>query len=167
MNILKDSKLSQHFSLKEAIKSEKAVALKVHNIPNVATFNVMEKTAACMERVRAALDNKAIKVNSWYRGPEVNAAVGSKSTSQHLKGEAVDFVCPAFGTPLEICRKLIELKDLIRYDQLILEHSWVHISFAITSRNSRSQVLSLLATGGYSTGLTDKLGKPYATSERA
>jgi len=92
----------------------------------------MEKTAAHMERVRAALGNKSIHVNSFYRSPAVNAAVGSKSTSQHLLGEAVDFICPAFGTPVEICRKLIELHDLIRFDQLILEHSWVHISFTVT-----------------------------------
>jgi zinc D-Ala-D-Ala carboxypeptidase len=164
MDILKDTPLSQHFSLKEAIRSEKAVKLKVNNIPNMTILVTMEKTAACMERVRAALDNKPININSWYRNPEVNAAVGSKPTSQHTRGEAVDFVCPAFGTPLEICRKLIELKALIRYDQIILEHSWVHISFAITSRTNRGQVLSLLATGGYAAGLTDKLGKPYAAT---
>lgn len=152
--------LSQHFSLAEAVHSDKALEKGLLNKPSLQEYVVMTKTAMCMERVRAALNNTGIHVNSWYRSPEVNAAVGSKPTSQHVKGEAVDFVCPAFGTPFEICKKLIQLKDLIRYDQLILEHTWVHISFAISSGKNRSQVLSLLATGGYATGLTDKLGNP-------
>lgn len=151
-------KLSEHFTIAEAVHSDKAVELGIDNIPSRDVLWVMEKTAICMERVRASLSNLPISVSSFYRSPEVNAAVGSKSTSQHLLGEAVDFICPAFGTPVEICRKLIELHDLIRFDQLILEHSWVHISFAIAPRSNRNQVLSLLSTGGYANGLTNKNG---------
>lgn len=157
--IIPELKLSEHFTIAEAVYSDKAIELGINNSnPSRDVLWIMEKTASCMERVRAALGNKSIHVNSFYRSPKLNAAVGSKSTSQHLLGEAVDFICPAFGTPVEICRKLIELKDLIRFDQLILEHSWVHISFAIASGANRGQVISLLSTGGYANGLTDKNG---------
>lgn len=151
-------KLSEHFTIAEAVYSNTAIELGLDNNPSRDILWVMEKTATAMERVRAALGNNSIHVNSFYRGPKVNAAVGSKSTSQHLLGEAVDFICPAFGTPVEICRKLISLHELIRYDQLILEHTWVHISFAIAPSANRGQVISLLSTGGYANGLTDTKG---------
>jgi hypothetical protein len=152
--------LSDHFTLAEATYSSVAQFKHLVNVPSSHTVQVMKQTAFCMERVRAALGNLPLHINSWYRSPEVNTAVGSKSTSQHILGEAVDFICPEFGSPVDICKKLIELKDLIRYDQLIFEHTWVHISFAITSGKARGQVLSLLSSGGYATGITDKLGKP-------
>jgi hypothetical protein len=153
-------KLSDHFTLPEAVYSTTAKLQHLNNVPSASTVQTMKQTAFCMERVRAALGNLPLHINSWYRSPEVNAAVGSKSTSQHILGEAVDFICPEFGSCVDICKKLIELKDLIRYDQLILEHTWVHISFAILSTKPRGQVLSLLATGAYSIGLTDKQGHP-------
>lgn len=156
-----NTKVSEHFSIEEIIHSDKAIELGLRNIPDPQAVLVIEKTAQAMERVRAALGNNPIKINSWYRSPKVNTAVGSKSTSQHMKGEAVDFICPAFGSPLDICRKLIQLQDLIRFDQLILEHTWVHISFAITTGQSRCQVLSLLSNHKYAVGLTTKKGVPY------
>lgn len=159
-NTMDAMKLSDHFSIAEAVYSSTAEIKKLDNTPTAFVIQVMKQAAFSLERVRAALGNNPLHINSWYRAAEVNAAVGSKSTSQHIRGEAIDFICPQFGTPLEICKKLIELKDLIRYDQLILEHSWVHISFAITSVNPRGQVLSLLATGSYAAGLTDKQGIP-------
>lgn len=160
MTSVQNSKLSDHFTLAEAIYSDTAKAKQLSNIPSETLVQIMKQTAFCMERVRAALDNKPIHINSWYRSSEVNAAVGSKSTSQHIKGEAVDFTCAEFGTPLAICKKLIELKELIRFDQLIMEGTWVHISFAISTSVPRGQVLSLLRSGGYSAGLTDKQGHP-------
>lgn len=113
-----------------------------------------------MERVRAIL-NSPIHVDSWYRCLQLNRALKSKDTSQHLKGEAVDFICPEFGSPFEICVKILHYPELIIFDQLILEHTWVHISFnADPTTQPRKQVLSLLQDGGYSLGLTDPNGRP-------
>jgi hypothetical protein len=151
--------LSPHFTLAEATKSDTAKALKLDNTPDNATFEVILKTAAHMEVVRKLL-GKRIKINSWYRSPEVNLAVGSKPSSQHTKGEAVDWVCPTAGTPAEVCKILVANKDLIKFDQLILEHTWIHISFAILSGKPRGQVLSLLKSGNYATGLTTSTGTP-------
>lgn len=155
-----DVKLSDHFSLKEATVSETAEAHHLDNTPSEYTIKVMKQTAFCMERVRAALGNLPLHIDSWYRSPEVNKAVGGVEHSQHVTGEAVDFICPEFGAPVSIAKKLVELKDLIRFDQLIMEGTWVHISFAISSRNPRGQVLSLLRNGSYSEGITDKQGHP-------
>jgi len=153
-------KLSDHFSLQEAIHSDTAIAKGLDNTPHDSVVLVMEKAAAGMERVRAALGNHGITVNSWYRSPAVNKAVGGTNSSQHIAGEAIDFTCAAFGAPVSICKKLIELKDLIRYDQLIMEGTWVHISFAISTGKPRYQVLSLLRNGNYAQGITDKQGHP-------
>lgn len=150
--------ITEHFSYKETQHSGYAVTHGIPNIPPPELSCAIEHTADAMERVRAALGNNSIRITSWYRSPKVNAAVGSKPTSQHTLGEAVDFTCPAYGTPLAICRRLVELQDLIRFDQLILEPSWVHISFTLSGIKPRGAVLSLLKTGGYSTGLTDTKG---------
>lgn len=155
-----NTKLSDHFSLQEATFSETALSHNLNNTPADHTVQVMKQTAFCMERVRAALGNLPLHINSWYRSPELNTAVGSKSTSQHITGEAVDFTCAEFGAPVSICKKLIELKDLIRFDQIIMEGTWVHISFAISTGKPRNQVLSLLRNGSYSIGITDKQGHP-------
>ena len=139
-----DTKLSQHFTLGEALYSKTALRLGLKNIPSPAEIEVMEKAAIGMERVRALLGNRPIQVTSWYRGYELNLAVGSKESSQHRKGEAIDFLCFKFGTPFEICKYIAANADLIRFDQLILENGWVHISFAVVSRTEpRKEVLTI------------------------
>lgn len=160
MSTTATTNLSEHFTLREFLYSKKAVEHGIANLADHETLARGYKTAACMERVRNLL-GKPIDVSSWFRSPEVNTLVGSKPTSQHPFGEAVDFTCPLFGTPLDICRAIIKNQDIIQFDQLILEHTWVHISFAIRSGKPKGQVLSLLASGGYAPGLTDKHGKPY------
>lgn len=160
MNTLKLIKLSDNFSLQEATISNTADRLGIINSPDNVIIELMKLTASGMERVRALLNNKPILVSSWYRSLQLNRVLNSKDTSQHPKGEAVDFICPGFGSPLDICKKIIANKELIRYDQLILEHTWVHISFAISTGKPKGQVLSLLATGGFASGLTDKKGNP-------
>ena len=150
--------LSPNFTLEEATVSETAAREEIDNTPSTTTVCIMSGTASLMEQVRSVLHSKGIHINSWYRSPLLNATIGSKPTSQHCKGEAVDFICPGFGTPLQICQAIIAAHNLVPFDQLILEHTWVHISFAIVSGQPRGQVLSLLSTGGYATGLTDNKG---------
>lgn len=153
--------LSLHFTLEEAIKSDTATRMNLNNMPGGEVAVTMKHTALEMEFIRRILGDNPIKINSWYRSAPVNKAVGSSDRSQHRLGEAVDFKCPAFGTPLDICRAIIAYKHLIPFDQLILEHSWVHISFAILSGKPRGQVISLLASNKYAAGLTNPQGIPY------
>ena len=159
MNI--STQLSKHFSLAEATYSITALSLGLDNIPVAKILETVKNTALCLERVRTVLTDSPIQISSWYRSPRVNQAVGSKFTSQHIRGEAVDFTCPLFGSPLAVCKAIIARESDIKFDQLILEHTWVHISFAVSSASNRGQVLSLLATGKYASGLTNRQGQRY------
>jgi uncharacterized protein YcbK (DUF882 family) len=115
-------KLSTHFTLAELTVTSR----KIDNTPNSSQIKTLTSTAQSLEKVRELL-GKPIKVNSGYRSPSVNKAVGGSPTSAHVLCYAVDFVCPDFGSPKEICAAIN--KAGIKYDQLILEPSWVHISF--------------------------------------
>ncbi|MEM6840431.1 MAG: D-Ala-D-Ala carboxypeptidase family metallohydrolase [Cyanobacteria bacterium P01_C01_bin.120] len=50
--------------------------------------------ARILEDIRRRYDNRPIQINSWYRDPATNAAVGGASQSRHIAGDAVDFVVP-------------------------------------------------------------------------
>lgn len=154
------TQLSEHFTLAEAVLSQEAARKGIDNsCPTPAIIATASKTAVKMEKVRVVLGNKPILINSWIRCLQLNRALGSKDDSQHVKGEAVDFICPAFGTPTDICKELVKQKVLLNWDQLILEHSWVHISWsALPNAQQRGQVLSLLSSGKYAQGLTNPAG---------
>lgn len=82
-------------------------------------------------------------ISSAYRSPKVNSEVGGETDSQHLDGEAMDFVCPKFGTPAQIVDFLKSQE--IEVDQCIIERSgksrWVHLSIKLT--DNRNQFASL------------------------
>jgi hypothetical protein len=139
----RDTKLSPHFTLAEFLKSETANARNIENtVANDEHMANLYTTASIMELVRAKLGNKPILVTSGYRCPELNAAVGGVPDSQHALGQACDFVCPQYGTPLEIAAAISQ--STVPFDQLIYEKQgdsrWVHIS---QRPNPRRQVLTL------------------------
>ena len=81
-------------------------------------------------------------INSGYRSPDLNAAVGGSSKSQHCKGEAADIECP--GTPnAELAQWIVDNLD---FDQCILEFytpgipdsGWVHVSYKADGSNRKS-----------------------------
>lgn len=152
--------LTEHFSWYEVEFSDTAERLGIDNTVPVEMEWVIAKTAMQMEKIRALL-GASIKINSWYRGPELQSLPQFYNpTSQHPRGEAVDFVSPAFGSPVDICRKIIA-SGIIKFDQLILEHTWVHFAFNSTpSAVQKMQVLSLLHNKKYANGLTDINGVP-------
>lgn len=160
-----DPYISDHFSYAEVIHSTEAARRAVDNSLPDNLIPVVQKTAAMMEKIRIILGNKPISVTSWYRSQTLNHIIGSFPTSQHILGEAVDFICPAFGNPAEIVRAIVANKDIIRYDQVIYEHTWVHVSKKSDPNSiQREQVLSLLESGRYAQGITDKQGVPYEFS---
>lgn len=124
--------LSPHFTLAEATASQIAFRKHLINTPSSDVLENMRLTAQKMEKVRALL-GVPIHVSSWYRSEELNAAVGGAAGSAHTFGWAVDFIAPAYGPPEKVC-KAIAGSD-IKFDQLIFEGTWVHISFAPTGRN--------------------------------
>jgi len=128
--------LSKHFALNEATKSYTAAKQGIDNQPDDSQLNGLKRSAHGMENVRNLLGGSPITPSSWLRVEELNELVGGSETSHHIKGYAVDFTCPDFGTPVEIV-KAIE-QSCIVFDQLILERvggkEWVHISFAPAQR---------------------------------
>ena len=122
--------LSPHFALSEFLVSETACRQGIDNTPSPEIIENLRKTAALLEEVRTLLNSKPIIVTSGYRCPELNRAIGSSDTSAHCKGQAADFTCPGFGTPLQIAEAIYAANPPIEFDQLIHEYqSWVHIAW--------------------------------------
>ena len=142
--------ITDHFTLEEVLTTTHTDI--VNRLPQ-EVFPTIVHTAQRMEIVRALLGNNPIKVNSWYRSKLLNKRVGGSKRSQHLAGEAVDFTCESFGTPYEICQKLILHKQKLWIDQLIYEGSWVHISFVSPPRVPRLEVLTYMVDESYRNGL--------------
>jgi hypothetical protein len=136
--------LSKHFRLEEFEKSQTAQRLGIKN--KAGSGEIKNLTDVCygvLEKVRVKYD-KPVIVTSGYRSPELCEAIGSKATSQHTKGEAVDF--EVIGVANIQVAYFIEAN--CDFDQLILEYycpdddqkGWVHCSFVEGS--NRKQVLT-------------------------
>lgn len=117
--------LSPHFTLEELTFTTHR---EFDNTPPAFALNNLQRLAEFLEQVRNLL-GKPMIVDSGYRSPEVNHAVGSASNSQHIKGCACDFRVQDM-TPAEVV-EVIHKSDLV-YDQLILELGWTHISIPNT-----------------------------------
>lgn len=112
----------------------------------------MHEAAEHLEEVRGFL-GFPMHIDSWLRVHRLNQAIGgSENPYGHESGWCIDFICPGFGTPLDIARALVA--SGIKFDQLICEGAWCHISFAPTMRQ---QVLTAHFTPHaqttYTTGL--------------
>jgi zinc D-Ala-D-Ala carboxypeptidase len=124
------TQLTEHFTLEEFTDSQTAARKGINNVPpaNSQERKNIQRTAETMEKVRTILGDKPILISSGYRSPQVNAAVGGSKSSAHMSGLAVDFSCPGFGTPLQICKKLHPHMKELGIDQLIHEYdTWVHL----------------------------------------
>lgn len=155
--------LSENFTLLEATKSQVAGRKEIDNTPPSDIIPQLIRSAHLLERIRTLLAYP-ISPSSWYRCPALNSAIGGSPSSQHMQGTAVDFDCDRYGTPLEICQYILKYPELIRFEQLILEHTWVHISVPNDpSAVPKRQVLSLLRGGKYASGLTNINGVSYGS----
>jgi len=149
-------RLSDNFTLNEFTKSQTADRKGIANSPNEIHVIAMESLCYnVLERIRSAFA-KPIIVNSGYRSVALCEAIGSKSTSQHCDGEAVDIEIQ--GVSNYDLAKYIE-KEL-NFDQLILEcwdgiepnSGWVHISYVNDVAN-RKDVLTYTRANGYTKGI--------------
>lgn len=128
------TRLSEHFTLQEALQSQTAAYLGIDNHPDDKMLIELMETAQFMEGVRSALGGKPIIVTSWYRCPDLERAVagispGHRLTGHHPLGAAVDFICPGYGSPIDVCLRLRSLADELKIGQLIHEYrKWVHVS---------------------------------------
>lgn len=139
--------LSPHFALAEFAVSDTASRRGIDNTPPGHVIPALTRTALGLEAVRVRLGTAPITITSGYRSLPLNRLIGSRDSSQHVLGEAADFICPRFGTPKEI---VAAMRDSgIPFDQLILEYAgkgagWVHVSF---TDNPRRMALEIDAQG--------------------
>ena len=86
-------------------------------------------------------------INSGYRTKEHNDRVGGAKNSQHMFGEAVDFVISPNKKDITLEKVYNWMKDNLEYDQLILEKgktvTWIHFSYKEIINLNRHQVLTL------------------------
>ena len=127
------TQLTTNFSLHELTKSETALRLDLDNTPDEqATENLRLLCEKVLQPVRDHY-GKGVKVNSAYRSPESNAAVGGSKTSDHCKGMAADIEIPGVANA-DLAQWIM---DNLEYTQLILEFytpgipdsGWVHVSY--------------------------------------
>jgi hypothetical protein len=123
-------KLTEHFSLEELTFSEIAERNGWDNTPNDHELENLKRLAEFLEDVKQALGGKPIIVSSGFRSKKTNDGVGSRDSSQHRIGAAVDFRVPQL-TPDQVVRAIIA-SDL-PYDQVIREfNAWTHLSIPNT-----------------------------------
>ena len=138
-------KLSGHFSLAELTKSQTATRKGIDNKPTLDHIeNLTELCTQVLEPTRRNF-GKPMVISSGYRSEELCEAIGSKKTSQHAKGQAVDFEIA--GVPnIKVAYWLVNNVD---FDQCILEFynpndpagGWIHASYN-EKGNNRKQILT-------------------------
>ena len=151
--------LSKHFKLHEFEKSATAIRLGIKNKAGAGDIkNLGDLCYEILEPVRAKFDEKPVIITSGFRSEELCEAIKSSKTSQHTKGQAVDFEIAGVSN-LEVA---LWIQNNCNFDQLILEFwkeedndpnsGWVHCSFVEGS--NRKQVLTFNGRE-YKNGLPD------------
>ena len=135
----------KYFTIEELCASDTAERKKIDNTPNAdARLRMQRLIEQLLDPIRAAWGGP-ITVNSGYRSPALNKAVGGVSNSQHMKGEAADITVGSAGDNKRLFDKIVELQKAgkIAFDQLIDEsnYAWVHVSYR--SGKNRNQILHL------------------------
>jgi hypothetical protein len=142
--------LSANFSLKELTKSDTATRLGIDNTPDdEAIDNLKTLCDMVLQPVREHF-GKSVTVNSAYRSPESNAAVGGSKTSDHCKGMAADIEIAGVANA-DLAQYIM---DNLEYSQLILEFytqgipdsGWVHVSY--DPNNLKKQELTAVKVAG-------------------
>ena len=137
------SKLSDHFTLAEMCKTK----ANLENVPNEAQVKNLKRVCGWLEKLRKRWNDlygegdDPIIINSGFRSPEVNKAVGGATLSNHLTGCAVDIRCIGIEQALRYAAILLDISDLNHedFDELIIERRgytyWIH--FAVRPKDNR------------------------------
>ena len=159
-------KVSKYVSLAEVTHSNTAISRGLVNIPTEEQLVLIKEVCEKVFDKLREHTGGPIKINSVFRGPELNKAIGGSKTSQHCVG--LDTSKRSYGAAMDIddyyWRKGInkfnntEMGDWIRenldYDQLIYEKpvygysGWIHFSYRPDGKN-RKQNLIFLGGGKY------------------
>ena len=136
-------KLSEHMTLAELTKTNTGI----ENVPNEAQVENLRRVCRWLERLRKRWNDKygdgddPIIINSGFRSPEVNKAVGGVPSSNHLTGCAVDIRCIGMEQALRYAAILLDISDESGedFDELLIEQKrsviWIH--FAVRPSGNR------------------------------
>lgn len=126
--------ISEHFTMNEFCASDTAKRLRIVNLPDKeAVESLVYLVRNLLEPLRLAY-GKPLYVNSGYRCPPLNKAVGGVPSSQHLKGEAADISC---DDPAVLLSRLQETG--LMFDQAILYPTFLHLS--LRRDNNRQKII--------------------------
>jgi hypothetical protein len=134
-------RISEHISLKEGIESHTATRLNIDNIPRELDLINMKTIAEQVFEPLRKWVGGPIAINSFYRSPQLNSAIGGSTTSQHCIGCALD-LDDNYGhkTNAEMYEYI---KNNLDFDQIIWEFGtdknpdWVHVSYVSEDANRR------------------------------
>ena len=143
--------LSKHVSLHEGVYSRTAERLGLKNDPSDEhLLNMITISEKVFEPLRKHVGGP-IKINSFYRGPELNKAIGGSSKSQHCHGQAID-IDDTFGH-MSNADMYYWIKDNLNFDQMIWEFgtdknpNWLHVSY-ISDEENRNRCLEAYKLNG-------------------
>jgi uncharacterized protein YcbK (DUF882 family) len=130
--------ITKHFTLEELTYSDIGIRNNIENIPNSEQIeNLKQLTYNVLQPLRTHFD-KPVVITSGFRNLRINTLVGGKTNSQHLKGEAVDFIIQS--VPFSIIIDYI--KNNLDFDQCINEYNqWIHCSYS--QNRNRKQVFRI------------------------
>ena len=146
-------RISKHISYKEAIKSNTALRLNIDNTPDSISLTNMTGVAHNIFEPLRLWVGGPIKINSFYRCPKLNKAIGGSKRSQHCEGRAID-IDDTFGYKTN-AEMFHYIKDNLNFDQMIWEFgddnnpAWVHVSFDSLDGN-RGRLLKAIKQNGKS-----------------
>ena len=134
-------RISKHVSYKEGVYSITALRLGLKNDPSDDhLYNMIKDSENVFEPLRTHVGGP-IKINSFYRGPELNKAIGGSAKSQHCHGQAID-IDDTFGHASN-AEMFNWIKANCDYDQMIWEFgtdenpNWVHVSYVSEEANRK------------------------------
>jgi len=139
-------KLSPHFTYGEMTISDIAERRGIINQPNeTQVTNLKNLCGKILEPIRTYF-GKVMIVSSGFRSPELNKAIGGSETSQHMQGEAADFII--ISKELDAIYEWVILKSALDYDQIIHEFNrWIHISYTARYKNRLKNTVAMLVDG--------------------
>lgn len=134
----------KYFTIEELTRSATATARGIDNAPTPEIKANLERLVQKVLDPLREIYGKPITVNSGYRCPELNKAVGGSKTSDHMNGFSVDITA---SSKKENAILFQIIKDNFDFDQLIWEKGnseypdWVHVSY--NPNRLRKQVLKM------------------------
>ena len=134
-------RISEHISLNEGIKSHTATRLNIDNIPRELDLINMKTIAEKVFEPLRKWVGGPIAINSFYRSPELNSAIGGSTTSQHCIGCALD-LDDNYGHKTN-AEMFNYIKNNLDFDQIIWEFgtdenpNWLHVSYVSEDINRR------------------------------